>query len=164
MRESGSSATFDDFLDHEAEYLKHGRKNEAAVIAGIVFEDTIRRICRVLSLTENGAALDTLIPELARRSPPVLTAPTAMLVAIGHASTGWIPAQQSASFSGAPKGSRDWLFGSGRLMREGSLTGGLSALARVFDGGFGFALIRIARPSGSPRQSFPSPRHVSRFL
>jgi len=80
------------------------RKSEAAVIAGIVFEDTIRRICRVLSLTENGAALDTLISELARRSPPVLTAPTAMPMAIGHASTGWIPAQQSASFSGAPKG------------------------------------------------------------
>jgi hypothetical protein len=41
------AATFDDFLDHGAEYLKHDRKDEAAVIAGIVFEDTIRRICRV---------------------------------------------------------------------------------------------------------------------
>ena len=64
---------FDDFLDHGAEYHRHGRKNEAAVIAGIVFEDTIRRICRVLSVAEGGVALDTLITELTKREPPVLT-------------------------------------------------------------------------------------------
>jgi hypothetical protein len=58
------AVTFDDFLDHGDEYLKHGRKNEAAVIAGIVFEDTLRRICRVLGVAENGVALDTLITEL----------------------------------------------------------------------------------------------------
>jgi hypothetical protein len=34
------------------------------VIAGIVFEDTIRRICRVLGVAENGIKLDTLITEL----------------------------------------------------------------------------------------------------
>jgi hypothetical protein len=61
------AATFDDFLDHGAEFLKHGRKDEAAVIAGIVFEDTIRRVCRVLDVPEKGVALDTLITELARR-------------------------------------------------------------------------------------------------
>jgi uncharacterized protein YutE (UPF0331/DUF86 family) len=59
--------TFDDFLDHGAEYLKHGRKNEAGVIAGIVFEDTIRRICRVLGVPENGVALETLIVELTKQ-------------------------------------------------------------------------------------------------
>jgi hypothetical protein len=68
------AVTFDDFLDHGAEYLKHGHKNEGAVIAGIVFEDTIRRICRILGVTENGVSLDTLITELAKRDPPVLTA------------------------------------------------------------------------------------------
>ena len=68
------AVTFDDFLDHGAEYLKDGRKNEAAVIAGIVFEDTIRRICRVLGITENGVALDTLFTELTKLDPPVLTA------------------------------------------------------------------------------------------
>jgi hypothetical protein len=67
------AVTFDDFLDHGAEYLKYDRKNEAAVIAGIVFEDTIRRICRVLGVPERGVALDTLISELAKRDPPVLT-------------------------------------------------------------------------------------------
>jgi hypothetical protein len=55
------------------EYLKHGRKNEAAVIAGIVFEDTIRRVCRVFGVAEKGVALDTLISELAKQDPPVLT-------------------------------------------------------------------------------------------
>ena len=39
-----------------------------------VFEDTIRRICRVFGVTENGVALDTLISELTKRDPPVLTA------------------------------------------------------------------------------------------
>src|ERR1700730_5643483 len=66
------AVTLDDFLDHGAEYLKQGRKNEAGVIAGIVFEDTIRRICRTLDIGENGVALETLIAELAKRD--VLTA------------------------------------------------------------------------------------------
>jgi len=66
------AVTFDDFLDHGAEYLKRGRKDEAGVIAGIVFEDTIRRICRTLDIVENGVALETLIADLAKRD--VLTA------------------------------------------------------------------------------------------
>jgi hypothetical protein len=66
------AVTFDDFLDHGAEYLKHDRKNEAGVIAGIVFEDTIRRICRTLDISEKGVALETLITDLAKRD--VLTA------------------------------------------------------------------------------------------
>ena len=61
------AVTFDDFLDHGAEYLKYGRKDEAAVIAGIVFEDAIRRICRVLGVTEDGVKLDTLVTELAKQ-------------------------------------------------------------------------------------------------
>ncbi len=37
--------TFDDFLDHAVQYHKAGRK-ESGVIAGVVFEDTIRRIAQ----------------------------------------------------------------------------------------------------------------------
>ncbi len=66
------AVTFDDFLDHGAEYLKRGQKDEAAVIAGIVFEDTVRRICRVLGVSEDGVALDALISELTKQN--VLTA------------------------------------------------------------------------------------------
>jgi hypothetical protein len=61
------AVTFDDFLDHGAEYLKRGRKDEAGVIAGIVFEDTIRRICRVLEIPERGVNLDALISELVKK-------------------------------------------------------------------------------------------------
>jgi hypothetical protein len=61
------AVTFDDFLDHGAEYLKQGRKDEAAVISGIVFEDTIRRICRVLEIAENRVPLEALIAELVKR-------------------------------------------------------------------------------------------------
>jgi TolB-like protein len=62
------AVTFDDFLDHGAEYLKRGQKNEAAVIAGIVFEDTIRRICRTLEMDEKGVPLETLFTELTKRN------------------------------------------------------------------------------------------------
>jgi hypothetical protein len=61
------AVTFDDFIDHGAEYLKVGRKNEASVIAGIVFEDTIRRVCRISEITESGVKLDALITELQKR-------------------------------------------------------------------------------------------------
>jgi hypothetical protein len=59
--------TFDTFLDHGAEYLKIGAKNEAGVIAGVVFEDTIRKICRVQQIPENGVKLDELVSVLVKR-------------------------------------------------------------------------------------------------
>ena len=59
--------TFDDFLDHADAYLKDARKNEAGVIAGVVFEDTLRQICRNEGITEKGLKLDGLISELTTR-------------------------------------------------------------------------------------------------
>ena len=56
--------TFDDFLDHADVYLKDSRKNEAGVIAGVVFEDTVRRVCRKSMIEENGRRLDELISDL----------------------------------------------------------------------------------------------------
>ena len=56
---------FDDFLDHAKAYMREGRKNEAGVIAGVVFEDSLRRVCRKLNITETGKELDTLISKLA---------------------------------------------------------------------------------------------------
>ncbi len=58
---------FDDFLDHAAYYLRNSKKQEAGVIAGVVFEDSLRRICRKLGLAEKGQKLDALISELASR-------------------------------------------------------------------------------------------------
>src|ERR1044072_9545216 len=58
--------TFDDFLNHAAEYYKEGRKSESGVIAGVVFEDTIRRICEKFKISEKGLKLDDLISTLAK--------------------------------------------------------------------------------------------------
>ncbi len=57
--------TFDQFLDHAREYLANGRKNEAGVIAGVVFEDTVRRIALKSGIEESGKKLDYLISALA---------------------------------------------------------------------------------------------------
>ena len=56
--------TFDDFLDHADVYLKDSRKNEAGVIAGVVFEDTVRRVCRKSMIEEKGKRTDELISAL----------------------------------------------------------------------------------------------------
>ena len=65
IADSARAETFDDFLDHAIAYLAEGRKNEAGAIAGIVFEDALRRVCRKRSIAEKGVKLDLLITELA---------------------------------------------------------------------------------------------------
>ncbi|MDZ7770193.1 MAG: hypothetical protein U5K38_14490 [Woeseiaceae bacterium] len=55
---------FDDFLDHAKSYRRAKRKNEGAVIAGVVFEDSIRRCCRKYEIEERGVKLDSLITAL----------------------------------------------------------------------------------------------------
>ncbi len=59
--------TFDDFLDHADFYANEGRKNEAGIIAGVVFEDSLRRFCRKLGEPEKGMKLDDLITTLTKR-------------------------------------------------------------------------------------------------
>jgi anti-sigma regulatory factor (Ser/Thr protein kinase) len=63
-----TAEAFDNFLDHAEEYQKKGQKQEAGVIAGVVFEDTLRRICKDKGIPEKGISLETLINELARKS------------------------------------------------------------------------------------------------
>ncbi len=58
--------TFDNFLDHGQAYLNEGSVREAGVIVGVVFEDSVRRICRKHSITEAGVKLDALISELVK--------------------------------------------------------------------------------------------------
>lgn len=57
--------TFDNFLDHAELYLQKKRKNEAGVIAGVVFEDTVRRIYRDKIGDDEGQKLEDLINSLA---------------------------------------------------------------------------------------------------
>ena len=54
----------DDFIDTADSYFQQGKTMEAAVIAGVVFEDAIRRTCRSLKIAEAGVKLDTLISSL----------------------------------------------------------------------------------------------------
>ena len=62
--------TFDDFLEHADVYRKEGQKQAAGVLAGVVFEDTIRRICRAKGkgIVEKGEDLDKLINALAKQT------------------------------------------------------------------------------------------------
>jgi len=59
--------TFDDFLEHAEKYHSENKKNESGAIAGVVFEDTIRRICKKFEIQESGIKLDSLISELSSR-------------------------------------------------------------------------------------------------
>ncbi len=62
--DQAAAETFDKFLDHGDAYLREGRKDPAGVVAGVVFEDTVRRICRKNEIHEAGQKLDGLITEL----------------------------------------------------------------------------------------------------
>ena len=59
--------TFDEFLDHAEAYHKQGRKDQSGVIAGVVFEDSIRRICEKYSIPQKGQKLEDLISTLAKQ-------------------------------------------------------------------------------------------------
>lgn len=59
--------TFDEFLEHGRAYFEENRKMESGVICGVVFEDTIRKLCKKHNIEEAGKNLDTLINALATR-------------------------------------------------------------------------------------------------
>lgn len=59
--------TFDNFLDHAKAYLKQESKQEAGVIAGVVFEDSIRRVCEKNNISQAGIKLDELISLLTKQ-------------------------------------------------------------------------------------------------
>ncbi len=59
-----SAETFDDLLDHADLYLAEGRKEPAGVIAGVVFEDTVRRLCAVAGIEDANKTVDPLINAL----------------------------------------------------------------------------------------------------
>jgi hypothetical protein len=60
--------TFDDFLDHADEYRQQNEKQAAGVLAGVVFENTIRRICRDKNVPDKDKDLEQLINALARKT------------------------------------------------------------------------------------------------
>jgi len=67
VADKARAETFDNFLDHAKEYAKENLKNEAGVIAGVVFEDCLRRICRKYGKDDKEEKLDALITYLAQK-------------------------------------------------------------------------------------------------
>lgn len=61
-----AAATFDDFLDHAETYQKGNLKNEAAVLAGAVLEDTMKKIATKHGIVATGKTLDPVIDDLAK--------------------------------------------------------------------------------------------------
>ena len=62
---------FGDFLDHAEHYLRGGSHAPAGVVAGVVFEDTIRRACERNKIPQRDVKLDQLVSDL--RKVDVLT-------------------------------------------------------------------------------------------
>ena len=68
ITDSVRAETFENFLDHSDAYLRENRKNEAGVIAGVVFEDSVRQICRKNKVVEKGVQVDRLISILSSKA------------------------------------------------------------------------------------------------
>ncbi len=60
------ASTFDDFLDHAAEFHRSGKKIESSVLASTVFEDAVRRLVTKMAMEQAGRSLDSLIDDLAK--------------------------------------------------------------------------------------------------
>jgi hypothetical protein len=58
--------TFDEFLQHARAYVDESRWQPAGVIAGVVFEDTVRTVCRKHIIDEKDRKLDDLISDLSK--------------------------------------------------------------------------------------------------
>ena len=62
-----SAATFDDFLDHAAEYHKGNKKTEASVLASAVLEDTMKKVALKNGIKTDKLSLENLIEELVKK-------------------------------------------------------------------------------------------------
>jgi ribosomal protein L12E/L44/L45/RPP1/RPP2 len=62
-----SAATFDDFLDHAAEYHKGSKKTEASVLASVVLEDTMKKVALKNGIKTDKVSLENLIEELVKK-------------------------------------------------------------------------------------------------
>lgn len=63
-----SAQTFDDLLDHADAYLGQKRHEPAGVLAGVVFEDTVRKLCDKHGILQDGIPLENLLSELVKKS------------------------------------------------------------------------------------------------
>ena len=61
-----AGATFDDFLDHAAQYHKGSKKIEAAVLGSAVLKDTVKKIAQKNGIQTGGKTLEPLINALVK--------------------------------------------------------------------------------------------------
>ncbi len=66
VAEETATLVFSDWLDHAAELLAQGHKDIAGVVAGVAFEDTLRRIRAVHAIEPPNIKLNPLIVELGK--------------------------------------------------------------------------------------------------
>lgn len=62
------SLTFDDFLDHAADFHSANKKIESSILVSIVFEDTIRKLAAKNSVDEEGKSIEDIINDLTKVS------------------------------------------------------------------------------------------------
>ncbi len=67
IADAARAEVFDDFLTHATCLLNGNRWQYADVLAGVVFEDTVRRACERLGVTQAGVELEQLITALNKR-------------------------------------------------------------------------------------------------
>ena len=60
------ASTFDDFIDHAADYHKFDKKIESAVLCSAVFEDSVRRYSGKMGIVQAGRSLDSVIDDLSK--------------------------------------------------------------------------------------------------
>lgn len=68
LEDKVTAENFDDFLDHAEAYYNDKKIAQAGVIAGVVFEDTIRKICKKFEIEISGQKLENLINSLKREN------------------------------------------------------------------------------------------------
>ena len=60
------SLTFDNFLDHAADFHSSNKKTESSVLVSIVFEDTIRKLAEKHGIEETGKTIEDIINEMTK--------------------------------------------------------------------------------------------------
>jgi uncharacterized protein YutE (UPF0331/DUF86 family) len=64
---AASAEVLDDLLDQAKEYHKRGNKEGAAILATVIFEDSVRRLARASEISDAGTKADQIISELDKR-------------------------------------------------------------------------------------------------
>jgi len=62
-----AAQAFDSFLDHAEEFQEAGQKDEAAVLASVVLEDTLKKIASANGIATDKLTIDPMVDELTKR-------------------------------------------------------------------------------------------------